>query len=146
MAVTGATPTSEKLYQELGLESLHIKRPLRKQFFTLKTFFPSSIADWNKLSREVRNSENIKIFRKRLLEFTGPSPNSNFDIHNPYGIKLLPRLRLDLGHLSKHKFKHGFNGTINYICICGGKIQSINHFLLHCPEYCEARQIFFDNI
>ena len=53
---------------------------------------------------------------------------------------------LGITHLNEHKFKHGFNHIINPICICGGDIQSINHFFLICPEYCEARQTFFDNI
>ena len=79
------------------------------------------------------------------MEFIRPSPNSIFDIYNPYGIKLLTRLRLGLRHLNEHKFKHGFNDTINPICICGGDIESINHFFLQCPEYCEARQTLFDN-
>ena len=56
-----------------------------------------------------------------------------FDIYNPYGIKLLTRLRLGLSHLNEHKFKHGFNDTITFICIWGGDIESINHFFLHCP-------------
>ena len=81
-----------------------------------------------------------------LLEFIRPLPNSIFDICNPYGIKLLSRLRLGLSHLNEHKFKNGFSDTINPICICGGDIESINHFFLHCPEYCEARQTLFDNI
>ena len=114
-----------------------------------KLFFPSSIVEWNKPSREVR-TENIRIFKKRsffgLLEFIRTLPNSIFDIYNPYGIKLLTRLRLGLSHLNEHKFKHGFNDTINPICICGGDIESINYFFLHCPEYCEARQTLFDNI
>ena len=38
-----------------------------------------------------------------------------------------------LSHLNEHKFKHGFNETINRICICGGDIESIDHFFLHCP-------------
>ena len=59
---------------------------------------------------------------------------------------LLTRLRLGLSHLNEHKFKHGFNDTINPICICGGEIESINHFFLYCPEYCEARRTLFDNI
>ena len=80
------------------------------------------------------------------MGFIRPSPNSIFDIYNPYGIKLLTRLRLGLSHLNEHKFKHGFNDTINPICICGGDIESINHFFLHCPEYSEARQTLFDNI
>ena len=83
---------------------------------------------------------------KELLEFIRPSPNSIFDIHNPYGIKLLTRLRLSLSHLNEYKFKHGFNDAINTICICGGDIESINHFCLHFPEYCEARKTLLDNI
>ena len=79
------------------------------------------------------------------MEFTRLS-HSIFNIYNPYGIKLLTRLRLDWNHLNKHKFKHGFIDTINSICICGGNIESINHFFLHCPEYCEARETLFDNI
>ena len=80
------------------------------------------------------------------LEFTRPSTNSLFDIYNPYGIKLLTRLRLGLSYLNEHKFKHGFNDTINPNCVCGGNIQSINHFFLHCPEYCESRQTLFGSI
>ena len=80
------------------------------------------------------------------MEFIRPSPSSIFDIYNPYGIKLLTRLCLGLSHLSEQKFKHDFNDKINPICICGGDIESINHFVLHCPEYCEARQTLSDNI
>ena len=58
----------------------------------------------------------------------------------------MTRLRLGLSHLNEHKFKHGFNDTINPICICGGDTESINHFFPHCPEYCEARQTLFNNI
>ena len=47
-----------------------------------------------------------------------------FDIYNPYGIKLLIRLRLGLSHLNERKFKHGFKEIINPICICGGAIES----------------------
>ena len=80
------------------------------------------------------------------MKFIRPSPNSIFDIYNRYDIKLLTRLFLGLRHLNEHKFKRGFNDTINLICICRGDIESINHFFLHCPEHCEARQTLFDNI
>ena len=64
--------------------------------------------EWNKLSQEAKNSENIRIFEKRFLEFIRPLPNSIFDIYNPYGIKLLTRLCLGLSHLNKHNFKAWF--------------------------------------
>ena len=73
------------------------------------------------------------------MEFTRPSPNSIFDVYNPDDIKLLTKLRRSLSHLNEHNFKHDFNGTINPICIPGKDIESINHFFLRCPEYCEAR-------
>ena len=88
----------------------------------------------------------MRIVKKRFLVLIRPLPNCIFDIYNPYGIKLLTRLHLDLSHLNKHKFKHGFKNTINPICICGGDVESINHFFLHCPESCEARQTIFGNI
>ena len=106
----------------------------------LYLFFPSSIVEWNIL----RKYQNQK--KKRIFEFIRPLPNSIFDIYNPYGIKLLTRLRLGLSHFNEHTFKHGFSDTINPICICGGDIESINHFFLHCSEYFEARQTLFDNI
>ena len=80
------------------------------------------------------------------MEFTRPLSNSVFDIYNPDGIKLLTRLRLGLSHLSEYKLKHGFNDIINPIFICGGDIESINNFFLHCPEHCEPKQTLFDNI
>ena len=55
-------------------------------------------------------------------------------------------MRPGLSHLNKHKFKHGFNDTVNPICIYGGGIGSISHFFLHCPEYFEEWQTLFDNI
>ena len=59
------------------------------------------------------------------MEFVEPSPNSVFGICNPYGIKLLTSVRLGLSPLNEHKFKHGFNDTINPICIGGGVIEEI---------------------
>ena len=68
-----------------------------------------------------------------------------FDIYNPYGIKLLIRLRLGLSHLNERKFKHGFKEIINPICTCGGAIES-KIISFSSLEYCEARQTPSDNI
>ena len=58
---------------------------------------------------------------------------------------MLTRLCLGLKHLNGHKLKHGFNDILNLVCTCRGNIESVSHFFHNCPEYCEARQIFFDN-
>ena len=36
-----------------------------------------------------------------------------------FGIKRLPRLRLNFTHLNEHKVRHGFKDETNAICDCG---------------------------
>ena len=61
---------------------------------------------------------------------TEKKENSLFSIHNPVGVKLLTRLRLQLSHLNEHKFRHGFEDTIIIMCLCNTEIESNEHFLL----------------
>ena len=97
----------------------------------VSNFWQKAIAI-NFLSSIYNDFEHI-IIKKSLSEFIRPSPISIFDIYNPYGIKLLIRLRLGLSQLSGHKFKHGFNDTINPIYICGGDVETDKSFLFPLP-------------
>ena len=117
-----------------------------KHNFFKNSFFPSVVIEWNKLDLNIRNSENLFIFKKKLLKFIRPSGNSVFKCHNPKGIKLLTRLRLGLSHLREHKFKHGFLDSLNPICSCGQNIETSTHFLLHCSNYSNERLTFLNII
>ena len=189
LAITGAIQGSskEKLYNELGLESLQSRRWMRKlclfykifrnqtptyltdlvptsnrsyslrnsqnvplmrvnhQFFK-NSFFPSIIMEWNNLDLEIRNSDNLQHFRKKILKFIKPSAETIFGIHNPLGIKLLSRLRMGLSHLREHKFKHGFLDSIDPICACSQDIESTAHYFLHCGLFNFARTTLFNSI
>ena len=48
---------------------------------------------------------------------TEKKENSLFSIHNPVGVKLLTRLRLQLSHLNEHKFRHGFLKIQLVLCV-----------------------------
>ena len=76
-----------------------------------KKNFPYAIIEWNKLGPNLRNSKSISVFKRKILNFIRPSPNSFFDIHNPKGTKLITRLRLSQRYLREHKFKHSFQDT-----------------------------------
>ena len=82
-------------------------------FFAKNSFFPSAITEWNKLDCYIRNADSFKVFKKRLLSFIRPVPNSIYNIHNPLGGKYLTRLRIRFSHLKEHKFKHNFQGSID---------------------------------
>ena len=86
-------------------------------------------------------------FNKNIfLKFIRPSGNSVFNCHNPRGLKLLTRLRLGLSHLREHKFKHGFQDSLNPICSCGNDIETSVHFLLHYPDYSNEISTFLNTI
>ena len=125
LAITGAIRGSsrEKLYQELGFESLQQRRWYRK----LCLFY-------NIRNSNIRNSENLALFKKRILAFIRPSANSTFQCFNPNGLKLITKLRLGLSHLSFHKFKHSFQDTLNPTCNCGS-VETTIHYLLLCPNF-----------
>ena len=114
--------------------------------FLKKSFFPSTIIEWNKLDHNIRNSSSFNIFKKRILKFIRPSANSFFNCHNPKGIKFIIRLRLGLSHLREHKFKHSFQDSLNPFCICGLNIESTAHFLLHCPTCITEKCTFLSTI
>ena len=49
------------------------------------------------------------------------------------------RLTFGLSHLREHKFKNGFQDTLNPLCSCGNDIESTEHFLLHCSKFVNDR-------
>ena len=73
---------------------------------------PSPKIEWNKLNQNIHNSESLNIFKKTLLKLIRPSGNTNFNCHNPKGVRLLTSLRLGLSYLHKHKFKHRFQNSL----------------------------------
>ena len=112
-----------------------------------KTFFPSTIIEWNKLDWEIKNSESIVTFKKRILSFIRPSANSTFNCHNLRGIKLLSRWRLGLSHLREHKFTHSFQDSLNPFSSCGkGEVETSSYYLLHCSSYSEERLALLNTI
>ena len=188
LAITGAIRGSsrEKLYQELGFESLQQRRwyrklcllykkiknqspkylselipPARQAYMTRynksitllnvkhdyfkNSFFPSTIIEWNNLHSSVRNSENLALFKKRILAFIRPSANNTFHCINPNDLKLITRLRVGLSHLRFHKFKHSFQDTLNPICNCG-TVKTTIHYLLLCPNFSNERLTLFNKL
>ena len=100
----------------------------------------------NSLDINIRNFSYINVFKKELLKFIRPEPNSTYNINDTKGLKLLTRLRLGLSHLGDHKFRHNFQDCVSPMCYCGQDIETTTHFLLHCPNHHCARKNFFDKI
>ena len=190
LAITGCIrgTSKEKIYNELGIESLYNRRTFHRLFYLYKiknnllpaylknelprpapnpyhtrhhrstwistrtnkynhSFFPHSVNAWGNLSNLIKASPSPNIFKKRYMDFYRIKPNSIFRIHNPVGIKLLTRLRVGLSHLRQHKFNHHFNDTDSPYCPCDGRsIESVDHYLLSCPNHARSRTLLFEDI
>ena len=137
-------PTSVSPYNTRNANN--VPQFIVKHNFFKNLFFPSVVIEWNKLDLNMHNSENLFIFKEKILKFIRPSGNSVFKCYNPKGVKLLTRLRLGLSHLGQYKFKHGFLDSLNLIYSCGEKIETSTHFLLHCSNYSNERLTFLNII
>ena len=69
------------------------------------SFFSSTLNDWFSLDINIRNSDSISLFRRRLLSFIRPVQNKIYNIFDPEGLKFFTRLRVGLSHLNAHKFR-----------------------------------------
>ena len=117
----------------------------RHNFFQ-NSFFPSTIIEWNKLAPDLRNSDSFSAFKKSILNFIRPSPNSIFNCHNPKALKFITRLRLGLSHLHYHKFKHNFQASLNPLCKCVLITETTSHYLLHSNLFAGEEKTFLSNI
>ena len=109
-----------------------------------KTFFPYCFDEWNNLNPEIRNAKSIYKFIKSIIN--EKLENSLYNVHDPIGVKLLSRLRLQFTNLNEHKFRHGFNDTVNPMCPCGTDVETTEHFLLRCHCLSTQRFELFDHL
>ena len=136
-------PTARQAYMTRCKKSIPLLN-VKHDYFK-NSFFPSTIIEWKNLDSDIRNSENLALFKKRILAFIRPPANSTFHCLNPNGLKLITRLRLGLSHLRFHKFKHSFQDTLNPICNCG-TVETTIHYLLLCPNYSNERLTLFNKL
>ena len=104
-----------------------------KHNFFKNSFVPSTVIEWNKLDLNLQSATSLNVFKKSLLKFIRPSPNSIFNCHNCKGIKYLTRLHIGLSHLWEHKFKHRFQDTLNLFCLYGLDVETNTHFISLLP-------------
>ena len=91
---------------------------------------------------EIQN--RLVLLKNKSLNLSDQVLISTFNVHNPHGIKLLTRIRVELSHLLEHKFRQNFQDSLNSFCNCDRHIQAAMHFFLHCSNYSNQRKTFFE--
>ena len=154
---TGAISGTSKnrLYEELGLESLHHRcwyRKLKntndtplmniKDNFFENIFFPSTIIEWNKLDPAIGNSTSFNFFKGSRFKFIRPAPNIFFLCRNNKRIEYLTPLLVNLWP----EIQTLISTTINTLRLCSLEAETTNYLILHCPHYEDAGYFFLASI
>ena len=87
-------PPNNNVYATRSSQSNKISSFKTRHNFFKDSFFPAVISEWNSLNINIRNSSSINVFKKELLKFIRPEPNSTYNINDTKGLKLLTRFQL----------------------------------------------------
>ena len=163
----------EKLYKELGWESLSERRNFRRLLkyhkilsnkapaylnnFVLNTpphphstarykntFFPYCFTKWSTLDPNLKCLEFNK-FKSSFCSSIRPTKGNTYGINDRYGLKLLTCIRVDHSDLRSHRFSKQFNCT-DPKCRCGIEDETSEHFFLRCPVFLGLRTVFLNKV
>ena len=162
----------EKIYNELGWESLNDRRHYRRlvlyykikrnltpgylkpyvdQFPLVRTmrfhqsFFPYCSFHWENLPQSIKELPTISKFKKALIQTIRPEGKSTFGIRDQYGLSLLTRLRVDFNDLREYRYRRKFNCSTP-ICACTIENETTEHFFIRCPRFDSQRLILLNSI
>ena len=163
----------EKLYKELGWESLSERRNFRRLLTYHKitshksppylneyilhappnvgstdryqhTFFPYCFSKWDALDPELKYLE-FNPFKAKFLSLIRPTKCNTFGINDRYGLKLLTCLRVDHSDLRSHRFAKQFN-CLDPTCSCGVEEETPEHYFLRCPLFDGPRVVLLNKV
>ena len=81
-------PPINNVYATRSSQSNKISSFKTRHNFFKDSFFPAVISEWNSLDVNIRNSSSINVFKKELLKFIRPVPNSTYNINDSKGLTL----------------------------------------------------------
>ena len=110
------------------------------------SFFLFCVRERNKLDNTIRDAESINQFKLMLKIFLSLNQRWLFSIHDPVGVKLLTRLRLQFSHLNEHKFRHNFKDCVSPMSGCGVETETTSHFFLRFQFFANERQKLRDDV
>ena len=132
--------TSTRLSSQLTFREIVCKKSVYK-----RSFFPSTISDWNQLAIETRKSRSKAIFKNRLLREVRPKKQSFFGLFHNSQIRYLTLLRMNLSPLNAHRNQHKF-ANVDPFCVDCGNTEDTEHYLLKCKNYTSSRATMFQNL
>ena len=82
------------------------------------TYFQNVLSEWNLLDQNIKDSNTLAEFKRKLLAIIRPVKKSVYNVYNMTGIRNLTMLRVKFSPLNEHRFRHSFD-CLSPRCVCG---------------------------
>ena len=109
-----------------------ITPPIARKNIHYNSFLPSTIREWNLLSRSIKNSENVDDF-KRKLNKSKPKRNEVFYFGERKIAIIHARMRMGCSQLNSDLYKMGL--IASPLCPCGHSTEDYFHYFFQCSKY-----------
>ena len=114
--------------------------PLCRTNTYLKSFFPYTMTEWNRLENSVTNAPTLSSFKSRYKP--NPTYKNNLFYYGPR-FENVQLARMRIGCSSKSQLCHNLHVEDNPSCNCGHLEETPEHFFLGYPLYYEQRRELF---
>ena len=135
----------EHIYGTRGaLNRNHLHHPKPNKELYKKSFFISTIHEWNKLSPSTTNAPSLPCFKRKLKTCSKTMPPIISPNIPRYSQIVIAQLRIGFSDLNAHLHDRGC--ADGPACSCGFRHEDIRHFLWTCPQYDEIRQTMINKL
>ena len=110
------------------------------------SLYPNCLLEWDRLDQDIRQSNSIAIFKRRLFSLIRPSAKSAFGIQNPRGLSILTQLRVGLSRLNFHMFMHNISDTMNPLYPINDGVEGREQYVLLCHMYDDIRRDLLNGV
>ena len=120
-------------------------RPLRaKTNKHMRSFFPSSVKEWNDLPPNIWHISETGHFKTSLASHLFPAKTQSY-FHYGERFPSIYHTQLRLEHSPLNSHMHKYNQNAVPTCTCGSN-ESTEHFFLYCPKYAALRPALLSSI
>ena len=111
-----------------------------------KSFFPKTTHDWNNLDQYIRSSDDLDMFKTRLLSGSKDKKVPQwYNIGKRYPSLIHGRLRMLCSALKDHLYSH-IHVIESPQCPCGHPRETTKHYLLECPLFFNERRAMMQKL
>ena len=108
------------------------------------SFFPRTVNEWNRLTKEQKESPNALAFRDKL-DPVAKTPPPWYLVGSRKMSVAHAKLRMLCSQLNDHLYSH-IHVIDSPQCSCGNARENNRHFLLQCPLYHQERQVLLADL